>query len=149
MLTFVTGAWKFFVGGGWKWVLAAGLISFALKFGYDAYNDYQALVARNIEQAETIGELNTANAANTATIQAMEEQARETAENLEFLSSQLLDAEDRVNDLEGLLSRHDLEFLALNRPGLIERRINDATDDVFSDLECLTDPNCVQPIPTE
>lgn len=135
--------WKFFVGGGWKWVAVIGVLSFALKFGYDVYNDYQDQIALQIAQAETIAKLEGVNAVNDATITAMGVQARENEINRQALSISLRDSESRSKTLERLLSRHDLEFLALNKPGLIERRINNATETVFRDLECITNPDCV------
>ena len=39
-------------------------------------------------------------------------------------------ARDQVNDLENKLGRHDLGFLAANRPGLVENIINNATENV-------------------
>jgi len=127
-----------------KWIILASIISFALKFGYDAYTDYQDMIALQIEQAETIAELEGVNAVNEATITAQREQARENELNRQVLDISLRNSESRVDDLEGLLSRHDLEFLALNKPGLIERRINDATSNVFSDIECSTNPDCLR-----
>lgn len=54
------------------------------------------------------------------------------------LQVKLSQAESRVQELKTLLAEHDLEFLALQKPGLIERKINDATAKVFSNLERAT-----------
>lgn len=40
--------------------------------------------------------------------------------------------------LNGVFARHDLEALALAKPGLVEGRINAGTDDVLRMLECAT-----------
>lgn len=48
---------------------------------------------------------------------------RETFDNFE-------QARERVRNLEDRLSRHELGFLASQRPGLVENIINDATEEV-------------------
>ena len=37
-----------------------------------------------------------------------------------------------------LLTKHDLEYLALKKPGLIENRINNASKNIFADIESIT-----------
>jgi len=70
-------------------------------------------------------------------------------QRIELLNRQLIEqnraAEQVVNDLRGLFDEHDLEHLAYEKPGLIERRINDGTKQVFDRIERITDPNRVQP----
>ena len=57
------------------------------------------------------------------------------------LQRNLQQAEERATELRTLFSDHDLTNLALQRPGLIETRINNATKRVFDQLEDITDPN--------
>lgn len=141
-MTFLAGIWKFVIGGGWKWILALSLIGFLAYFARDVYVDYQALINANVELTESVAELRSANAVNEATIEEMEQQARETAINRQVLEQTLRSAESRVDYLEDLLSEHDLEFLSLQRPGLIERRMNDATENAFNAIECITGGVC-------
>ena len=47
-------------------------------------------------------------------------------------------AEKYQKQLIDILTEHDLEYLAYKKPGLIEKRINDATAKVFDDLESLS-----------
>lgn len=140
----ITAVWSFIAKGGWKWLLAAAILSFALKFGYEAYTDYQDLIQTQIELTERNARLANVNAVNNATITQLKDQAVRNEINRSNLEASLRLSEQRANDLERLLSKHDLEFLAINKPGLIERRINDATNDVFNDISCATDPNCVR-----
>jgi len=44
------------------------------------------------------------------------------------------------DELISKLQRHDLSRLSLRKPGLIEKRINDGTSQVFDDLEKLSRP---------
>ena len=142
-MTFLVGIWKFVIGGGWKQLLIGGLVAAALWFAWDFYTDYQDMVAQQVQDAKTITALESAASVNSATIAEMERQARENAINRQILEESKRESERRVSELESLLSRHDLEFLAISKPGLIERRINDATDEAFDRLSCITDPTCV------
>ena len=57
------------------------------------------------------------------------------------LQINLQEAESRVTELRALFLNHNLTNLALQRPGLIETRINNGTRRVFDQLEDLTNPN--------
>lgn len=48
------------------------------------------------------------------------------------------DARTETRRLNDIFARHNLTLLARAKPGLIERRINDGTDRVFSVLTCET-----------
>lgn len=61
------------------------------------------------------------------------------------LQRQMQEAEQQVDDLQDIFNDHDLEELARERPGLIEGIINDGTREALDNLECITDPECVQP----
>lgn len=47
-------------------------------------------------------------------------------------------AEDYSDELVRKLRRHDLVYLSLSKPGLIETRINNGTEKVFDDIESIT-----------
>ena len=64
----------------------------------------------------------------------LETQSRQNLINLE-LNEKLGEAEHRLTELRTLFLDHDLTNLALEKPGLIERRINDATQRVFDSIE--------------
>lgn len=57
------------------------------------------------------------------------------AERSRLLDKALSEAEKRSASLRKILAEHDLEFLALEKPKLIEKRINDATNKVFTSIE--------------
>ena len=50
------------------------------------------------------------------------------------------EAEREVNKLRDTFARHDLDNLALAKPGLIQTRVNNATKRVKDDLILLTNP---------
>jgi len=54
------------------------------------------------------------------------------------LRSQLVAAEAYSDDLAGKLRRHNLTVLTLQKPGLIETRVNNATAKLFDEMETIT-----------
>jgi hypothetical protein len=84
------------------------------------------------------------------------EQARaESAEaNLEFMQESIRKQQEAIQELAessvqirkeqeatiDIFADHDLKALAERKPGLIERRVNAATERVFNELEEITDP---------
>jgi type II secretory pathway component PulJ len=76
--------------------------------------------------------------ATLATIQRDKERIERETAALQIRVSQ---AEDYQNDLLRKLQRHDLTRLTLAKPGLIETRVNNATKQVFEDLESLSRDN--------
>ena len=57
------------------------------------------------------------------------------------LSSDLQKAEQYGDELRATLQKHDLTHLANKRPSLIEKRMQNATNKLWDDLESITDPN--------
>lgn len=72
-----------------------------------------------------------------------EETARLGALNQQ-LSSDLQKAEQYGDELRNTLQKHNLTHLANKKPGLIQKRMQDATDKLWDDLADITDPNRVQ-----
>ena len=54
------------------------------------------------------------------------------------LQGKLDDAENYKNELIVKLQKHNLTRLSYNKPGLIEKRINNGTQKIFDSLESLT-----------
>jgi hypothetical protein len=54
------------------------------------------------------------------------------------LNKQLRQAELYGDELAAKLRRHNLTRLTLQKPGLIENRVNDATKQIFAELESIT-----------
>ena len=55
------------------------------------------------------------------------------------LSSNLQKSEDYGDELRSTLNKHNLTHLANKKPGLIEKRMQDATDKLWNDIESITD----------
>ena len=54
------------------------------------------------------------------------------------LSNELQKAEQYGDELRATLQKHNLTHLANKKPGLIEQRMQDATDKLWDDLESIT-----------
>lgn len=72
---------------------------------------------------------------NQATIENLQADYKLAQENMEKLAERAREAEVYQDELAAKLRRHDLTRLTLQKPGLIEKRVNNATDRIFSELE--------------
>ena len=72
---------------------------------------------------------------NQATIENLQADYKLAQENMEKLAERAREAEVYQDELAAKLRRHDLTRLTLQKPGLIEKRVNNATDKIFSQLE--------------
>lgn len=60
------------------------------------------------------------------------------------LQTDLQRAEQYGDELRATLQRHNLTHLATRKPGLIEDRMQNATDQLWDDIRGITEPNGVQ-----
>jgi len=113
-------------------ITVAGAILFG---GYKFVTNMQDTIEL---QANTIAQQQSALATTNETLNKFKKSLeRQAALNAE-LDKALKEAEVYVNSIRSKLIRHDLETLAEQKPGLIEKRINDGTKKVFDDLERIT-----------
>lgn len=118
------------------------LFSSMLGGGYFYYTDTQnklALLQQNNANLKVAAE------ANQETINRMQSDALAAQEQMQKLSERAKEAEKYQDELIGKLRRHNLTALALQKPGMIETRINNATTKIFEQLENDTNPNYVPP----
>jgi len=110
--------------------------------GYFYYTDTQnklAVLQQNNANLKVAAE------ANQETINRMQADALAAQEQMQKLSERAKEAEKYQDELIGKLRRHNLTALALQKPGMIETRINNATSKIFDQLENDTNPNYVPP----
>lgn len=67
--------------------------------------------------------------------------AANTQNTINELEKAKNESEREVNKLRDTFARHDLDNLALQKPGLIQNRVNKATKRVKDNLIAITDPN--------
>lgn len=132
--------------GGWKHFSTVNELKSDLV---TATSEASRLTTENASLATINNQLamqvNTLEQANQDVVTAYKEFAAETAVMLERYETELSglaekyqQARDDSNKLREVLAKHDLEYLASQKPGLIESRINAATKRVFSDIKDAT-----------
>jgi hypothetical protein len=108
----------------------------AVLFG--AWYEYRDMQQRIATLRENNAKLETVAKANAEALEKVTEFANQMeSQNLE-LQANLQKAEAYKDELLSKFQKHNLTKLSLKKPGLIERRINDATKKVFDDIESLT-----------
>ncbi len=71
-------------------------------------------------------------------IQEQIRKAQEAYDQINLLNERNQQATTEINDLRQKFAKHDLNYLSLRKPGLIEKIVNKGTADVLSKLEDLT-----------
>ena len=71
-------------------------------------------------------------------IQEQIRKAQEAYDQINLLNERNQQATTQINDLRQKFAKHDLNYLSLRKPGLIEKIVNKGTADVLSKLEDLT-----------
>lgn len=103
--------------------------------GYFYYNDTQDRLA---QLRENNTRLEIAAKTSQETIGRMQADAAQFEEANTKLRAELSQAEEYSDDLASKLRRHNLTVLTLQKPGLIETRVNNATAKLFDEMENIT-----------
>ena len=90
---------------------------------------------------ENNAKLEVANEENQATITKMTENNIRLNALTDQLNKDLRKSEEYGDQLRDTLNKHNLTHLANKKPGLIEKRMQDATDKLWGDLESVTSDN--------
>ena len=99
----------------------------------------------NLETArENVAKMKVAIQVSEASIATLQADAERNAELNKELQEELQKAEQYGDELRATLQKHNLTFLAQRKPGLIEERMQNATDQLWNDLTDITNPNGVQ-----
>jgi phage host-nuclease inhibitor protein Gam len=109
-----------------------GGVGYGAKYYYDTTQNTIAQLRENNAKLETANQL------NQETIAKQQKDAIQLAELNNQLTVDLQKAEQYGDELRATLNKHDLTHLANKKPGLIERRMQNATDKLWDDLESLT-----------
>ena len=112
-----------------------GGAAYAAKYYYDTT---QATIS---QLRENNAKLEVANEENQQTIKKMGEDAIRLNALTDQLGEDLRKAEKYGDELRNTLNKHDMTHLANKKPGLIEKRMQDATDKLWGDLESVTSNN--------
>ena len=116
-------------------IVVVGLVGGVVYGGYYYYKDTQSRIQTLTENSARL-EAVTKEQDNTINV-LVEDQQKFEELNIE-LQSKLDKANEYKDVLIGKLRKHDLAKLSMQKPGLIEKRINNGTKKLFKSLEELT-----------
>jgi len=102
---------------------------------YGAYAYYKDSQARIQLLTANNATLKAADERNQAAINDLKDAAALQAQLTQDLMKNLQKSEQYSDDLRKKLSSHDLTYLSIRKPGLIESRINNGTKKLFESLE--------------
>ena len=113
-------------------ILVLGLVGGVIYGGLYYYKDTQARIAILTENSAKLEQ-----AANTQkqTIDTLVEDAEKYRELNKELNTKLEAANEYKNKLIGKLRKHDLAKLSMQKPKMVEKRINNGTKRLFESLE--------------
>ena len=109
-----------------------GAIGFGAKYYYDTTQNKIAVLQDNNAKLELVAET------NQSTINRLQEDNAKMNKLSKELQSDLAEANKYKDELIEKLQKHDLTRLSLKKPGLIEKRINNGTKELFESFESLT-----------
>ena len=109
-----------------------GAIGFGAKYYYDTTQNKIAVLQDNNAKLELVAET------NQSTINRLQGDNAKMNELSKELQSDLAVANKYKDELIEKLQKHDLTRLSLKKPGLIEKRINNGTKQLFESFESLT-----------
>ena len=96
--------------------------------GYYLYNENQTLTQNNIKLEAAVEE-------QKQTMAIMKEQYEKQGKALMNMSRQNAQIEKEKAEYLAIFSRHNLDLLALKKPGLMENRFNKASEKVMEGIE--------------
>ena len=116
-------------------LIVVGLLGGAVygaKYYYDTTQNTIAALRENNAKLEV------ANETNQATIKQMGQDTARLNDLTNQLAQDLQTSERYGDELRSTLNKHNLTNLANRKPGLIEKRMQNATDKLWDDLESIT-----------
>ena len=103
--------------------------------GYFVYDRIQAL-RENVQILKTNAEvMNNSLKESNETIIQMQRNAEAIEQQISELNTGLREAEKYKDEITEKLQKHNLTRLSAAKPGLIEKRVNEATSKIFKELE--------------
>jgi len=116
-------------------IVVIGLVGGVVYGGWYYYKDTQARIQVLTENSV---KLETATKLQKSTIDTLVADAKKYAELNRKLDSELKKAHDYKNNLIAKLRKHDLARLSQQKPGLVEKKINNGTKRLFESFESIT-----------
>ena len=95
---------------------------------YFLYNQYEAVKAENVALTFAVEE-------QKKTIEVIKENFERQGKALNNLTARNAEIEGEMTRYLDIFKRHNLNKLAIAKPGLIEKRVNDGTKKIFNAIE--------------
>ena len=108
--------------------LLIGIILILGLGGYWLYNENQTLTENNIKLEQAVEE-------QQAAMEALRESYEKQGQALLNMSRKNAEIEAEKAEYLAIFARHNLDMLAIKKPGLIENRFNDASVKVMEGIE--------------
>ena len=112
--------------------------------GYGGYMYYKDTQQRIATLTENNAKLEVAVQISEDSVELLQNDIVKNAELNRELQKELQIAEQYGDQLRNTLRKHNLTHLANKKPGLIERKMQNATNRLWNDLADITNPNGVQ-----
>lgn len=119
----------------WGSIAVISLLTAGGIFAYNTYNSMKSQIETLIANSTT---LKSVVDEQSTTLDAIENNQKRQRILITDLQEKMDSAEQDAAELRQIFSEHNLTRLANEKPKLIEDRINDATYDVFRDLESIS-----------
>ena len=116
-------------------IIVLGLVGGVVYGGWYYYKDTQARIQTLTENS---AKLEVATQQQEMTISTLVNDAEKFRELNKDLNIKLEAANDYKNELISKLRKHDLSRLSQQKPGLVEKRINNGTKKLFESFESIT-----------
>ena len=116
-------------------IVVLGLVGGVVYGGWYYYKDTQARIQTLTENS---AKLEVATQQQEMTINTLVDDAEKYRELNKELNTKLEAANDYKNDLISKLRKHDLSRLSQQKPGLVEKKINNGTKKLFESFESIT-----------
>ena len=95
---------------------------------YFLYNQYESVKAENVALTFAVEE-------QKKTIEVIKENFERQGKALNNLTARIAEIEGEMTRYLDIFKRHNLNKLAIAKPGLIEKRVNDGTAKIFITIE--------------
>ena len=122
-------------------IAVVGLVGGVVYGGWYYYKDTQARIQTLTENS---AKLEIATKLQKSTINILIADAEKFAKLNNELQTNLIRANDYKNELIGKLRKHNLTRLSQQKPGLVEKRINNGTKKLLESFESLTTPPAIE-----
>ena len=122
-------------------IVVLGLVGGVVYGGWYYYKDTQARIQT---LTENNAKLEQATQTQKQTIDVLIADAKKFAKLNSELQTNLIRANDYKNKLIGKLRKHNLTRLSQQKPGLVEKRINNGTKKLLESFQSLTTPPATQ-----